>query len=625
MLTHNHPLGTVYVPDPDDDLSEAYDLYRNSEVIWAADTETTGLNMYGGYRDDSNQFHDFRVRIVQVGTKDKAWILRPEWHAQAIADLTGGDGRQTWWHNWVYDGLSMEESPELGIDFDETFNGAHDTDTAFRLIDPRPVMKGGTGHKLEQLMREYVGFDSKRDARGSILDAGKKLFGARNFTTQNMWWKIPVDNHEYQIYAGQDVFGTSRIAEVAIRRMKEMQLKKFFDFERPLSWRLAQMQRVGILFDDAWASKVEDEYRDIAQGYERELAEVWSVEKGPTAKYYANSARSIRKLMDSFGVEWTKRSEKTGDPSLDKSVIKELMNFGTSSDIQGLAKAIFEAKRNQHYADYVASMRSELGKDGRIHPNVRPMQAATHRMSVSNPPIQQFPRDDPRVRGCLVADSGQTIIAADYAQVEFRVGAAVSQDPVLIRKIKNNEDLHEVTASTLFGPGFNKGQRQASKPIGFGRLYLGSARGIYQQMAESDTTGYLPPMSAVQRAIKAFDTEYKAYKRWAMKLKSDVEEHAGVLYTATGRRLLVSPSYAAPNYAIQSVARDLFAAGVNKAHKQGLGQYIRLVVHDEIVASVPKKQAQKLGKQLAECMSTTFMGVPIEVEWKDLGERWKKA
>lgn len=614
MITYTHPLGTVYVPGPDDDLSEAYDLYRNSEVTWACDTETTGLNMY---------VEGFQVRIVQVGTQDQAWILDPRYHMQAIADLTGQDGREVWWHNWVYDGLSMEEG--LGLDFDQTFAGAHDTDTAFRLIDPRPVMKGGTGHKLEQLMREYVGFDSKKDARAGILEAGKKLFGARNFTTKNMWYTIPIDCPEYLIYAGQDVFGTARIADVAKRRMRELHVTKFFDFERPLSWRLAQMQRDGVLFDDEWASRVEDEYRALAHQYEMELAEDWSIAKGPTAKYYANSARSIRAVFDEFGVEWTKRSEKTGDPSLDKSVIKELMNFGSTKEIQGLAGAIFEAKRNQHYADYIQSMRAELGKDGRIHPNVRPMQAATHRMSVSNPPIQQFPRDDPRVRGCLVADPGHTIIAADYAQVEFRVGAAVSQDPVLIRKIKNGEDLHEVTATALFGLGFNKGQRQASKPIGFGRLYLGSARGIYQQMSESDTTGYLPSIQAVQRAIKAFDSEYKGYKRWAMKLKSEVEAHDGVLHTATGRRLIVSPSYAAPNYAIQSVARDLFAAGVNKAHKMGLGQYIRLVVHDEIVISVPKKQANKLGKQLAEAMSTTFMGVPIEVEWKDLGERWRKG
>lgn len=612
MITYQHSLGTINVPGPRDSLKEAYNLYRNSNVIWAADTETTGLNQY---KDN------FRIRIVQVGTKDQAWILRPEWHMQAITDLTGQDGRPVWWHNWVFDGLAMEES--LGLDFDNTFSGAQDTETAFRLIDPRPVMKGGSGHKLEQLGNEYVYEGSKKDARAMILEEGKKIFG-RSFNKDNMWEMIPVDNPAYNIYAGQDVFLTARLAEVGLHKLKELHLEKFYDYERPLGWRLAQMQRDGILFDDEWAGRVEQEYDEIADKYEKELNQEWKITKGKTAKYYANSAASLIEAFENFNVKWTKFSDKTKRPSLDKSVIKELVNFGPNEDIKGLAKAVFEAKRNKHYAEYIRGMRTELGSDGRIHPNIRPMQAATHRMSISNPPIQQFPRDDPRVRGCLIADDDEVIITADYAQVEFRVAAAVSQDPVLIRKIKNGEDLHEVTATSLFGPSFNKGQRQASKPIGFGRLYLGGANGIYTAMAESDTTGYLPTIQQVRGAIKAFDSQYRGYYKWATGLKDKVEKTGGVLYTATGRRLIVSPSYAAPNYAIQSVARDLFAAGINKTHKNGLGQYIRLVVHDEIVASVPKKKAKEIGAQLADAMSTNFKGVPIEVEWDIKGERWTK-
>lgn len=612
MQTYSHPLGTVYVPGPNDDISEAYELYSDSDVIWAADTEATGLNQFKSY---------FRVRIVQVGTRDKAWILRPEWHMEHIAALTGQDGRATWWHNWVYDAMAMEQS--LGLDFDDTFSGAQDTETAFRLIDPRPIMKGGSGHKLEQLGTEYIGYSGKKDARGSILEECKKIFG-RECSKDNMWSKIPVDNEAYNIYAGQDVFLTARLAEVGSYKLKELQLEKFYNYERPLGWRLAQMQRTGILFDDNWASRVEKEYDDIADEYEVELSDIWGVTKGKTAKSYANSAASLIVKFEEFDVTWTKFSEKTKRPSLDKSVIKELMNLGSNENIRGLAKAVFEAKRNRHYADYIRGMRTELGADGRIHPNIRPMQAATHRMSISNPPIQQFPRDDPRVRGTLIADPGEVIITADYAQVEFRVAAAVSQDPVLIRKIKNGEDLHEVTASALFGKGFNKGQRQASKPIGFGRLYLGGAKGIYTQMAESDTTGYMPSMAQVQRAIRAFDNQYKVYYRWATGLKDKTENNGGVLFTATGRRLIVSPSYASANYAIQSVARDLFAAGINKAHKQGLGQYIRLVVHDEIVASVPEDRAQEIGELIAACMTTEFKGVPIEVEWEIKGKRWAK-
>lgn len=616
MRVHTHPLGTVYVPGPYDSIDEAYELYENPDVIWAADTETTGLNQY---KDD------FRVRIVQVGTRDKAWILRPDWpeHQKYIQDLIGMDGREVHWHNWVYDGLALEQDPRLQIDFDELFEGAQDTETKFRLIDPRPIMKGGTGHKLEQLGDTYAGFTgSKKDARAGILEECKRIHG-RQCSADNMWRMIPVDNDMYEIYAGQDVFLTARIAEVANVKLSELHLEKFYAYERPLSWRLAQMQRIGVLFDDEWASRVEKEYEAIAEQYEQELADVWKITKGKTAKSYANSAASLIEKFDSFGTQWNKFSEKTGRPSLDKSVIKELMN-NDDENIAGLARAVFEAKRNHHYAGYIRQMRDELGSDGRIHPNIRPMQAATHRMSISNPPIQQFPRDDPRVRGCIIADPGYVIITADYAQVEFRVGAAVSQDPSLMSKIINGEDLHETTATALFGSGFNKGQRQAAKPIGFGRLYLGGANGIYKQMAESDTTGYLPNLSAVQRAIRAFDRDYRGYVRWAQNLKSKVERTDGVLFTATGRRLIVSPSYAAPNYAIQSVARDLFAAGINKAHANGLGQYIRLVVHDEIVAAVPEDKAEEYGKLLAESMSTTFKGVPIEVEWEIKGKRWSK-
>jgi DNA polymerase-1 len=612
MQTYSHPLGTVYVPGPNDDISEAYELYANPSVFWAADTEATGLNQYKSY---------FRVRIVQVGTKDQAWILRPEWHMKHITALTGQDGRPVWWHNWVFDALAMEQS--LSLDFDDTFSGAQDTETAFRLIDPRPIMKGGSGHKLEQLGSEYIGYSGKKDARGSILEECKRIFG-RECNKDNMWSKIPVDNEAYNIYAGQDVFLTARLAEVGSYKLRELQLERFYNYERPLGWRLAQMQREGILFDDEWASRVEKEYDEIADKFEKELSEVWGITKGKTAKSYANSAAALIDKFDSFGVKWTKFSDKTHRPSLDKSVIKELMNLGDTKEIQGLATAVFEAKRNRHYADYIRGMRTELGSDGRIHPNIRPMQAATHRMSISNPPIQQFPRDDPRVRGTLIADPGHVIITADYAQVEFRVAAAIAQDPVLIRKIKNGEDLHEVTAAALFGKDFNKGQRQAAKPIGFGRLYLGGAKGIYTQMAESDTTGYMPSMAQVQRAIRAFDNQYKVYYRWATGLKDKVENNGGILFTATGRRLIVSPSYASANYAIQSVARDLFAAGINKAHKAGLGQYIRLVVHDEIVASVPEDQAQEIGAMIAECMATEFKGVPIEVEWDIKGKRWAK-
>jgi DNA polymerase I-like protein with 3'-5' exonuclease and polymerase domains len=606
VIEYRSPLGVTKVPGPRDSLRPLYRL-RESARYFAADTETTGLNMYKA---------DFRVRIVQVGTRDEAWILNPQYHMKAIADLT--QRGQVWWHNWVFDGLSMEES--LGLDFDDTFGSAHDTDIVSRLIDPRPPMKGGVGHKLKDLGDKFV-MRGVKDSRSEVLAECKRLFGARQCTVSNMWRQIPIDNEVYLRYAGQDVHLTARLAELLEEKLHAKGLDRFYQFERPLSRRLAEMQRVGTAFDPAWAAAVEQEYDDLFSKWERLLVSDWQIEQ--TATYAHTSKKALQQRFAELGVRWTKKTP-GGQDSLDKGVLQELAQSDHSGDIRDLATAVLTAKQNKHYGDYVRGMRDKLGKDGRIHPNIRPMQAATHRMSISDPPIQQFPRGDPRVRGCLIADEGEVILTADYAQIEFRVAAAVSRDPVMKRRIINGEDLHRVTAEALFGPAFNADQRQASKPIGFGRLYLGSAKGIRNGMVESDTTGYVPPLNKVRSAIKAFDRDYRVYYQYAMGLKGRVERDGGRLVTSTGRHLIVSPTYAAPNYEIQSSARDIFAHGINAAHRNGIGQHLRLVVHDELVLSVPTARAQEIGSIVEESMSTMFKGIPIAVEWKVKGARWAK-
>lgn len=612
MKKLDHPLGTIYVPGPRDKLDRLYDLHQRAG-IWAADTETTGLNQY---KDD------FQVRIVQVGTTNEAWILDPRYHLQAIVDMV--TRRPTWWHNWVYDGLAMEES--LGIDFDDFFRNVEDTDIVSRLVDPRPPMKGGVGHKLKDLGERFV-MKGVKDARAQVLAEGKRLFGTRNFNADNMWRDIPIDNEIYLLYAGQDVFLTARLVDPLGDRLRAKGLERFYKFERPLSRRLAQMQRIGVPFDDEWASAAEVEYDEEFSKWEQILIEDYRIT--PTASGNVHtSATALKNAFLSMGARLDKKTKPSkrypeGQDSLDKSVLQELWQH-KDPDISGLAEATLKAKQNKHYGDYIRGMRDKLGKDGRIHPNIRPMQAATHRMSIGDPPVQQFPRGDARVRGCLVSDEGEVIITADYAQVEFRVGAAVSGDPVMKSRIINGDDLHEVTATALFGAGFTKDQRQASKPIGFGRLYMGSAKGIRQQMVESDTTGYVPGINEIKRAIAAFDKDYRHYKRWALRLKDTVERNDGRHTTSTGRQLIVSPSYAVANYEIQSVARDLFAAGINEIWRRGLGDMLRLVVHDEVVVSAPADEAQEIGAEIADAMATTFKGVPIEVEWEIKGERWAK-
>lgn len=611
MRTHNHELGTIKVPGPNDSLRPLHDLAQRSKV-WAADTETTGLNAFAP---------GFKVRIVQIGTIDEAWILRSDFprHLAALHQLLE-NGPQTWWHNWVFDAIALEQ---MGFDFNAIAARARDTDILSRLIDPRPPQKGGTGHKLEQLMAHYLGTSSKKASKRAIWDAWGK---PNKVKISDIWPVVPVDLPEYEIYAGQDVFGTARLSIPLSEKVKASpQLTRLSNIEHPLSKRIALMQRIGMPFDNEWAARAEKKFDTALGKAEKELVTEWGVDQ--TASWAHTSATSLKARFTDMGAPLTKRTAPSkrhpeGQVSLDAEVLKALAQ--EKGEVGALALTVLTAKRNKHYGEYIRTMRAEVGYDGRIHPNVRPMQAATARMSVSNPPVQQFPRDDVDIRGCLLADEGEVILAADYAQVEFRVGAAASQDPVMMKKIRNGEDLHEVTARALFGENFNKQQRQASKPIGFGRLYLGGANGIRQQMIESDTTGYVPPLKDVKRAIAAFDKLYKVYNRQARAWKDQVERSGGRITTITGRPLIVEPSYAAANYMIQSAARDVFAAGITRLHKMGLGDRLRLVVHDEVILTVPPKEAEDIAHEVTKAMSTVIKGVPIETEWEVKEERWRK-
>jgi DNA polymerase-1 len=555
------------------------------------------------------------VRIVQVGTADEAWILRPEWHAQAIADMTA----EAYWHNAPFDAQHLEQS--MGLDCDETMAGAQDTEVLSRLLDPRPPQKGGIGHGLGACAAHYLGLPwAKKEARTAMVEEGRKL----KIKAADIWRQLPVDNEPYLIYAGQDVFLTARLAPVLSAAVAARGMAKFARFEKALAGRIIQMQRKGMAFDPQWASRSEQQFDHLAYDAEHELENTWDVVR--TATYASTSAKSLVRRFEELGVKpWPKMTAggKRGIPqkSLDKEVLSAFALM--DGDVRELAQAVLDAKRNKHYGDYIRGMRDNLGRDGRVHPNVRPMQAATARMSISDPPLQQLPRQDKLIRGCLIAEPGETILCVDYAQVEFRVAAAVSQDKGLIQAILDDEDLHSIAATAMYGPGYTKEQRNVGKGVGFGYIYMGRAKGIRQQMIEAYPEN-TPSLANISKALRALHMRFPRVAAWGNGVKRKIDAGNNLLVTATGRQLLVDLPHAGPNYAIQSPARDIFAAGINEIHKRGLGDMLRLVVHDETVLSVPAKDAEEISREVADAMSTVFKGVPIVTEAEIKGERWTK-
>jgi DNA polymerase-1 len=600
---YTHKLGKIYVPEPDDSLEPLWEL-RKSGRTWAADTETTGLNV----------FQDgFRVRLVQVGTTDEAWVLRPEWFAEQIRYYVS----DAWWHNSTYDALAMEQA--LGIPYEQTGATAQDTQILAQLLDPRDKAKGGRGHALKDLSDYYV-LDGVKDARREVLVAAKKAMG-KDLTAANMWSEVPWDLDEYLFYAGQDVLLTARLAEILEPKIRQRNLTRLSAFEHDFAQKCAQMTRIGTLFDAEYADEAEQSFDLDLANFEATLEHRWGIVK--TGTYAHTSKKNVMRALAERGARFTKVSEKTGKPSLDADVLENLKRQG--GEVGALATDVLAAKHAKHYGDYVRGLKAQVGKDGRIHPSVRPMGAATARMSIADPPIQQYPRNDPRIRGCLIADPGHVIVTADYAQVEYRVAAAISGDPVMKADILEGRDLHQVTAVALFGEDYLRDPdfRVLAKNVGFGRLYGGSPRGIREMMLKSNPEK-TPSLRQVEKAVKAFDARYEGVAAYAKKLGKKIAAGNTTLITATGRPLICEAQHAAINYAVQSTARDVFAMGIVRIHRAGLGDNLRLVVHDESVLSVPEDEASAAVEAVTGAMETEFKGLPIRVEPEIKGKRWSK-
>lgn len=608
MRVLEHELGTIYVPDQHDSLDGLYELSMNASLrdqTWAADTETTGLDIYSP---------EYRVRLVQVGTRDEAWLLRPDFpeHAEAIEWAVTRPG--TWWHNFVFDALSLESSE--GIDADATMVEARDTEILSRLLDPRGPEHGGVGHHLKGLSQHYLGLDVK-DARAVLLkstkakkyrdDKGKLL------TSATLWRHVPVDDEDYLLYAGQDVFLTARLADRLLPLVEARGLTKFETFELGLAIKCAQMQRIGTAFDKEYALEQAERLTEEHAAAECELKARWGIT--PTASGSAATAKkSLTAKFIELGWKFTEFTEKTQEPKLTSAVMDDMVAAG--GQVGELAQLVLTSKKAKHYADYLYTMVDLSGKDGRIHPDIRPMRAATARMSISNPPLQQLPKDDVAIRGALIADEGDVLLSADYAQVEFRVAAAVSRDPVMIERILKGEDLHASVATILYGPDFTPEQRDIAKRVGFGRLYRGLPKGLAGQTNL--------PLPIVKKACRAFDIAYPATARWGDKVQAKVKAGDTIVITATGRQLICEKPWAAVNYSVQSPARDIFAQGIINLHRLGLGDRLRLVVHDEVILSVPEAEAEEYARRVEEAMSMDFRGIPIVTEAKILGKRWHK-
>ena len=266
---------------------------------------------------------------------------------------------------------------------------------------------------------------------------------------------------------------------------------------------------------------------------------------------------------------------------------------------------------------------------GRVHANYWQLGAATGRFSCSGPNFQQVPRDLD-VRRCFIAESGKTLVIADYSQIELRVAAAISTDRKMIEAYRNGEDLHRLTASlvqNISPANVTQEQRNAAKAINFGLIYGMGPKGLMY----SAKANYGVEMSLVEAETfkRRYFEAYSGIRAWHRKSGWELK-YTNKQRTLCGRRFVwrEPPSFTVfVNRQVQGTAADIakIALGRLPFALKGTEAKIIAMIHDEIIIEVPEANAHDAAAILQRTMETAgnevLKTVPVVAEAR-IADNW---
>ncbi|WP_436528582.1 DNA polymerase [Actinoplanes sp. HUAS TT8] len=581
------PVRVVADPDPAE-----FEQFARSATLFGLDVETTPIDE-GGPRFFGPAFG---VRLVQVATADQAMVLRaadPE-QRRMIEGLLG-DERCRFVSHTNFDVLAVWAAFGIALGL-----RAIDTHVLACLLDPGVT----ADHGLKSLTERHLDDGLKRAEDDlyalfrALAPVGQRAGGR---PTLYGWSHVPIDAEPYVVYAGLDAIYVRRLLDVLLDQLGDLGYLPAVEL-----WLAAQttaLQIRGIRLDLDYTHALRGEFEQANTAARADLEALMGCK--------ATSPKRLDWLAER-GVEFRHFTD-AGRPSLSsKDALPDLLARYPGGEVGRMLALTTRMAETGNFATNLARFPGFADTAGRVHPDYRTLAAHTGRMSVKWPAMQTFKKDDPRLRGCFVAEPGMVLVGSDFKAVEVRVAAGLAAEPRLIEVIRAGTDIHDNTARLMLGPGFTDAQRTLSKRATFGTIYGGGAPGLAKQTGVSVGTA----RDVVQRFKRAYPriTAFGA----AMAERDPVRN-------AARRRIPADPArtYANSNYAIQSTARDLLVESLYRlCALDGWHPYLWAIIHDEIVLQVPADLAEDARRALQAAMTTSFRGVPIEADAKVIGPRW---
>ncbi|MGH2806749.1 MAG: DNA polymerase I, partial [Actinomycetota bacterium] len=478
-----------------------------------------------------------------------------------------------------------------------------DTQIASYLLDP-----GAAGYALEDVARKYtgrelkaVGMEEREETPQGALDLGGQ------------------DAAELEAEAAS--LRALAIAEVAAAIEPELDRlhmhELYRDIEHPLIPVLARMERIGIKIDLDYLGEMATDLDKRISELETECYE------HAGERINLGSPTQLRVLLyDKLGLKTTRRT-KSG-LSTDARALQQLVD--QHPFVPKLLEYRELSKLKSTYVDALPPLVDP--DDGRVHTTYDQTVAATGRLSSTNPNLMNIPvRTElgKQIRRAFIAEEGNVLLSVDYSQIELRVMAHLSGDPILIEVFESGEDIHTATGTRVFGVDASElttKHRSAAKMINYGLAYGMGAPGLADRLniprdeAEDIMDTYFEQFGGVadfldeivkQAHRDGFTTTLFGRRRYLPELGS-----GNPRIRAIGERQAL-------NAPIQGTAADIMKlAMISVEHaldESELDMRMILTVHDELVFEVPEDEIDAASELVErEMTGVCDMKVPLAVD-----------
>ena len=464
-------------------------------------------------------------------------------------------------------------------------------------------------------------------------------------------------------YACGDVDATLRLCRLYRERLQK-QYPALWDYHEnyfmPLHHIYAYAEFEGARVDKEWVAKAKKKLEEERHEMALELFELLEEPYDPESKLLSSPQQLVKKVFGPDSVlkiptppeEGKKKryTTTTGAPSTSEVVIKELIfhKYAPGTPQNQFARRILDFKgHGKQLSTYITGCTSELDRWDRVHWNTNLIGAVTGRLSAKRIPIQTIPRK-PLMRGIFIPWDDWYIIEFDYSQLELRIAAWYSQDPVMCAEFRNGEDSHTNTAISMFGKqDISKDERKLAKSTNFGSLYEGGPATLADSInGRRDLDEDL--ITAQQTAVfqDAWRKRYQGFVKWRKQVHKMVMQNKQVVSPLGRIRRLPNVDSdeegdraealrEGPNALIQGLGSDLAELALirvmRRLWEEKLITRFRWSLHDALFFEAPQHQVIRSCEIIQEEMQRDEPRCPDLMMISDLtvfhdrwaGEKWE--